>query len=101
MAKKSVKRPKSLPALTPRGMQLVSFVVNAAALGSHSSDCDLESMSAKLETTPGRLRPMLRKLEAQGWLTIEGVAEYVYPTVAAIRRLNPNIEQADAERRLR
>jgi len=45
---------------------------------------------------------MLDKLQKQGWLTIEGrVAEYVYPTVAAIRWTNSNLSVAEAEATIR
>jgi hypothetical protein len=93
---------KKLPRLTDRGREIVSYILNAAAFGTHGNDAELETMATNLETTPGRLRPMLRRLAAQGWLTVEGrSAEFVYPTVAAIRALNPNISKADAERTLR
>jgi hypothetical protein len=59
-------------------------------------------MAAKLGTTPGRLRGTLRKLKEQGWLTVEEqAAQFVYPTVAAVRAMNPNIDKAEAERTLR
>ena len=88
-----------LSRLTNRGRELVSYVLNTVAFGTHGDDAELETMAKKFGTTAGRLRPTLRRLAAQGWLTIEGrSAEFVYPTVAAIRAMNPNIEEATAEK---
>jgi len=93
---------EALPRLTKRGRELVSYVLNTVAFGTHGDDAELETMAKNLGTTAGRLRPMLRKLAAQGWLTIEGrSAEFIYPTVAAIQTMNPNIDKAAAEKALR
>ena len=98
----AITKRKTLPHLTKRGRALVFYVLNATAFGTHGDDAELETMAAKFRTTAGRLRVTLRKLESQGWLTIEGrSAEFVYPTVAAIRAMNPNIEKAEAEKTLR
>jgi hypothetical protein len=47
---------------------------------------------------------MLRRLEKKGWLTVEGQsAEFVYPTAAALRWIDPKLstkEAAAAVRRL-
>jgi DNA-binding IclR family transcriptional regulator len=76
--------------------------MNTVAFDRHSEDAELETMAEKLGTTAPRLRPMLNKLESHGWLTIEGrTAEYVYPTVEAIRWTNRNISVAEAEKMLR
>ena len=72
------------PRVTDRGRELVSYVLNAAALSTHGDDAEFETMAVRLGTTPGRPRPMLRSHEAQGWPSVEGrAAEFVYPTVAA------------------
>ena len=93
---------RQLPRLTKRGRELVSYVLNSVAFGTHGDDAELEAMAKKFGTTAGRLRPTLRRLAAQGWLTIEGrLAEFVYPTVAAIRAINPNIDKTAAEKTLR
>lgn len=92
------KRHRKMPPLTPRGRQLLSYVMNSVAFDRHSEDAELETMAEKLGTTAPRLLRMLDKLQQQGWLTIEGrVAKYVYPTVAAIRWTNPNVSVAEAE----
>lgn len=91
-----------LKPLTPRGRELVSYVLNAAAFGTHGNDAELETMAAKFKTTPGRLRSTLKRLEAQGWLTLEGTsAEFAYPTTAAICTLNPNISKSEADKTVR
>jgi hypothetical protein len=95
-------RRKQLPRLSDRGRELISFVLYSAAMGTHGDEAELEALAQRFKTTPGRLRTTLRRLEAQGWLTVEGrSAEFVYPTVGAIRAMNPNIEQVEAEKTLR
>lgn len=77
---------RQLPQLTDRGRQIVSYVMNSVAFKTHGNDAELESMAKALGTTSGRLRPMLRRLEAAGWLTVEEHSlTLVYPTVAAIQ----------------
>jgi len=91
-----------LPRLTNRGRELVSYVLNTVAFDTHGDDAELETMAKQFGTTAGRLRPTLRSLAAQGWITIEGrSAEFVYPTVEAIRAMNPNIDQAEAAKVVR
>lgn len=91
-----------LPPPSPRGQQIMSLVLNAVAFGTHADIGNVDSLAEKLRTTPGRLRPMLRKLLDQGYLTIEGkVAENVYPTVAALRWQNPKLSEREAKAILR
>jgi DNA-binding IclR family transcriptional regulator len=90
---------RQLPLLTPRGQQIMSLVLNAVAFGTHADTGNVDSLSEKLGTTAGRLRPMLQKLVDQGYLTIEGkVTENVYPTVAALRWQDPKLSERDAKR---
>jgi hypothetical protein len=97
-ANKSVrKRSADRSALTPRGRELIAYVLNAAALGAHSERCDLETMAADVGLTPARLRTTLGKLSEAGYVTVEGIAEYVYPTVKAIKRVNPSFGAGEAE----
>jgi hypothetical protein len=90
-------RPKLVP-LTTRGQQVVSALLNAVAFGTHGDVGNVDSLAEELGTTSGRLRPMLRKLADQGYLTIEGkVAENVYPTAAALRWQNPKLSEREAK----
>jgi len=87
-----------LPPPTPRGQQIISLVLNAVAFGTHGDVGNVDSLAEKLGTAPGRLRPMLRKLVNQGYLTVVGeVAENVYPTVAALRRQDPKLTDREAK----
>jgi len=90
--------PKSkLPKLTDRGRQIVTLVVNSVAFKTHGDDAELETLAKVLGTTGPRLRTMLRRLEKQGWLTVEGkTAEFVYPTAAALRWVNPKLTAKEA-----
>lgn len=75
----------------------MSLLLNAIAFGTFDDAGDVESLAAKLGTTPGHLRPMLRKLTEQGYVTVEGkTTEYVYPTVAALRWQNPKLSEKEA-----
>lgn len=77
---------RKLARLTPLGQQIMSLLLNAVAFGTHGSVGNVDSLAEPLKTTSGRLRPVLRKLVHDGYLTIEGkIAESVYPTVAALR----------------
>src|SRR3954464_8235092 len=88
------KRKSRLPPLTPRAREMVTYVVNAVALGTHDNDAELGAMAKKLGTTPGRLLPIVRKLQEQGWLTTKN--DFVYPTVAALRWQNPSLSEREA-----
>jgi hypothetical protein len=80
----------------------VAYLMNSVAFKTHSDDAELESMARALGTTAGRLLPTLRRLEKAGWLTVdEGSLTFVYPTVAAIQAMNPNIDKAEAEKTVR
>jgi hypothetical protein len=70
-----------LPSLTPRGQQILSLVLNAVAIGTRANVGNIDSVAEQLKTTPGRLRPMLRKLVDQGYLAIVGkIGENGLPT---------------------
>jgi hypothetical protein len=88
------KRKPKLPTLTDRGNQIVAAVVNAVAFQTHGDDAELDTLAKTLGTTGPRLRPMLRKLEAQGWLTVEDKSlTFVYPTAAALRWVDPKLSE--------
>jgi len=92
------KRKSRLPPLTARGRQVVSQVVNAVAFQTFGNEAELDALAKSLGTTGPRLRPMLRKLEALGWLTVvEKSLTFVYPTAAALRHVDPHLSQPQAE----
>jgi hypothetical protein len=92
------KRTSQPPKLTERGRQIVALVVNSVAFKTHGDEAELETLAAGLGTTGPRLRPMLRRLAAQGWVTVEGQsAEFVYPTVAALRWVDPKLTTKEAQ----
>jgi hypothetical protein len=70
--------PSTLPPLTPRGQRIMPLVLNAVGFGTHADIGNVDSIADKLGTMSGRLRPMLRRLIDQGYLTVEEkVAENV------------------------
>ena len=93
------RKTRTLPSLTERGRQIVSHLVNAVAFQTHGDQGELDTLAQALGTTGPRLRPMLRKLQAQGWLTLEEKSlTFVYPTAAALRWVNPDLTPPEAEK---
>jgi hypothetical protein len=92
-------RRESLPPLTPRAREVVTLIVNAVALGSHDDDAEIGAVARALKTTPVRLLTIARKLQEQGWLTING--DFLYPTAAALRWQNPDLSEAEAKKVLK
>ena len=90
---------KKFPALTPRARQVVNFVVNSVALGTHDNDGEIGAVAKGIEMSPVRLRTVAETLQEQGWLTIRD--DFLYPTVEALRWQEPELSEADAKRVLR
>lgn len=86
------RKPQSLPRLTPRAREVVTLVINSAALGTHLTDGQLGAVADKLGMTRGRLQAMLRRLE--GWLTVEN--GFLIPTLAALRWQDPSMKDSEA-----
>jgi len=86
------KMPRGLPPLTPRPREIVTLVINAAALGSYATDGQLGAVADNIGMTRGRLRGMLPRLE--GWLTVEN--GFLVPTVAALRSQDPAMKEPAA-----
>jgi hypothetical protein len=93
------RRTKALPPLTPRAREIVTSVINSVALGTHDDEAEVGQLAKQLGTTAGRLETIVRKLEEQGWLTLKG--NFVYPTVAALRWQNPQLDEGEAAKVLR
>jgi Mn-dependent DtxR family transcriptional regulator len=85
--------------LTPRGHEIVTFVINTVALGTHDNDAEIGAMAAELKTKQSSLERMLHKLEDQGWVTVKH--GFVYPTPAAIRWQNPDLSENAADKLVR
>jgi hypothetical protein len=90
---------KPLPPLTPRAREIVTYVVNAVALGAHDDDAEVGAIAEALKTTPARLAAIARKLEEQGWLTVKH--DFLYPTVEALRWQNPELSETEAKKVLK
>jgi len=96
VAKRKTRAP---PPLTPRAQEVVNLVVNSVALGTHDNDAEVGAIAAQIGMSPARLTTMLRKLADQGYITIK--SDFVYPTIAALRRQNPALSERQARRVLR
>jgi DNA-binding IclR family transcriptional regulator len=93
------KRKPKLPPLTPRAREVVTAVVNSVALGTHDDDAEVGALAKQLGSTPARLQTILHKLESQGWVTVK--SDFVYPTAAALRWQNPDLDEREADKVLR
>ena len=90
---------KRLPPLTPRGHEIVTFVINSVAFGTHDDEAEIGAMAKTLGVKPANLVRMAGKLQEQGWLTLKN--EFVYPTTAALRWQNPELTENAAGKLLR
>jgi hypothetical protein len=95
----TAKRKRGLPPLTPRAREIVNYLVNTVALGTHDNDAEIGAMAKNLEMSPGRLLSILRKLELQGYLTLKN--DFAYPTSAALRWQNPDLTESKAHKLVR
>jgi len=91
-----MKRTKRMPPLTSRAKQLLTLVVNSVALGTHDDDGEIGQLAKSMETTPGRLESLAKKLEDQGYVTLK--SGFVYPTVAALHAQQPSISDQQARK---
>jgi DNA-binding IclR family transcriptional regulator len=90
---------KRLPALTPRPRQILDFVLNSVALGTHDNEGEIGAIAKQLGMTEKRLRTTVEKMEEQGYVTLKN--DFVYPTVAAILHQNPSMSENEAKAVLR
>src|SRR4051812_47768950 len=93
------RKTKSLPPLTPRAKEIVTFVVNTVALATHDDEAEIGVVARTIGMAPKRLRTMLAKLQDQGWLTIKN--DFVYPTVEALRWQYPELDERAGKKLLR
>jgi DNA-binding IclR family transcriptional regulator len=85
------KRKAKLGSLTRRGHEMLAYVFSSIAFKSHDQNCDLESLAERHGMKPGTLRRTLAKMTDAGYVTVEGGAEYVYPTVVALQHQEPDL----------
>ena len=90
---------KALPPLTPRARELMNYLINSVALGTHDNDAEIGAAAKALRTTPARLATLAEKLKDQGWLRIK--SDFLYPTAAALQWQNPTLSEQQAARILR
>jgi Mn-dependent DtxR family transcriptional regulator len=90
---------KQLPTLTPRGHEIVSFVINTVALGTHDNEAEIGAMAKTMGLKPASVQRMVTKLQEQGWVTVK--SDFVYSTAAALRWQNPDLSESAASKLLR
>jgi DNA-binding IclR family transcriptional regulator len=90
---------KRLPTLTPRGHEIVSFVINTVALGTHDDEAEIGAMAKTMGLKPTSVQRMVAKLQEQGWVTVKN--DFVYPTPAALRWQDPDLSEGAAAKLVR
>ena len=70
---------RKLPALTPRGQQIMSLVLNAVAFGTHANIGNVDSLADYARPIKGK------------------IGENVSPTVAALRSQDPKLSEREAK----
>ena len=97
--KKSLAKPKKLGPLTGIARDLFTHVLNSIAFERYGDCCSVDDLADRFGKTPGRLKPAIRKLLEQGYVTVEGeIYPVIYPTVAALRHQDPKLSKAEAQR---
>jgi hypothetical protein len=105
MAKRQPAKPKSprkLPRPTAAEAAVLSHILNSIAFEDYGDCCSVDEIAKSLDRTPGRLTTTLKRLADKGYLTIEGrVFPTAYPTEAALRKQDPSLSEAAAQKLLR
>ena len=95
---KNTERKSRLPSLTPTERQIMTFVLNAVALGTFKNTCSVEGIADGLGKSPTRLENMLRKLEEKGYVTLKGkTLPWAYPTPQALQAQDESLGPKEAE----
>lgn len=90
---------KKLGPLTGIAKELFTHALNSIAFEQYRDCCAVDDLAVKFGKTPGRLKPAIRKLVEQGYVTVEGKTfPILYPTIAALRHQDPKLSKAEAER---
>jgi hypothetical protein len=87
-------RRKRLPPLTPAGREILAQVLNSLALANYERLRTIEGLAASLRRSSGRLKPMIRRLDEQGYLSAD--SNGILPTIEAIRSQDPSLSEKDA-----
>src|SRR5688572_17289657 len=96
-AKKSSRRTTRLPPLTEIQQQVMAYVLTSIALEHYGDCCSVDRISEEFHRDAGRFMPTLRKLEAKGYVQIEGETyPLIYPTVEALRQQDRRLTEAKA-----
>jgi len=105
MAKKAARKKVTarstadLPPLTGIQRRVLAHVMTSIAFENYGDCCTLEALAEEFKRSPNRFLPTLRKLEAKGYLRIEGETyPQAYPTAAALRKQNPHLSEKEVQR---
>jgi hypothetical protein len=80
-------------ALTGRAKQIVTRLTNTIAF--HEKDCCfVDDFAKEFHTTPGRIKPTLRRLEDAGLVKVEGeMLEQVVPTAKLLKHQDRQLSE--------
>lgn len=93
-----IRTAKPLPPLTGVARELFTHVLNSIAFENYDDCCAIDDLAARFGKSSGRLRPAIRKLVEQGYVTVEGdIFPIVYPTVAALQQQDPKLSVSEAK----
>jgi DNA-binding MarR family transcriptional regulator len=96
MAKKQPKL--KFETLKGRAQDIVMRLTNSIALHDENC-CTVDDLAEEFQTTPGRLKTTLKRLEEAGLITIEGeVTELVVPTVKLLRHQDYRLSEKQAQK---
>jgi hypothetical protein len=92
-------RTKELPPLTPIQGQVIAYVMTSIALEDYENCCTADRIAEQLQRDPEKFMQTLRKLEAKGYVRIEGETfPLVYPTIEALLQQDRRLSETDARK---
>ena len=95
---KKAKGKAGLPSLTVTERQILTFVLNAVALGTFKDSCSVDGIAEGLGKNPTRLQSIVRKLEEKGYVTLKGeTLPWVYPTPEALQAQDGSLSPQQAQ----
>jgi hypothetical protein len=96
------KKPKlKFETLKGRAQDIVMRLTNSIAL--HDKDCcTVDDFAEEFQTTPGRLKTTLKRLEEAGLITIAGdISQLVVPTAKLLRHQDHHLSENEAAKLIR